>query len=426
MKTFELLGTIVDTDSEKQSFEDTTPAQVSSFIKKLEPKEEVCFNINSCGGSVTAGISIANMIRQASKNGHKTTAKVNGIAASIASVILCACDNIILSDASFVMIHRPWTIVQGNSIEMRKEAEVMDKMMEAMLSFYRTKFDLTDEELIELMNEETWFSGSEAKNFKLHCEVYHDEDQIQIAACVNKMKKMNYTKIPSNLTMEKKEIQEQVEATINEENKVVEANATPMNQLVEQVEETKVVEANATPIEDTIVVAAEDDTTTPFEQDKEDDSTIEGLKARIEALTKENEELKQKLEEANNDERCVTKQEVEARVSGMQSKMAKQIDALKNEAEAKYQDFTTQLKVKDEELIKAKGEITSLIQKLEEADKELSTMTSAFEAKNNALAKLNAGVNEQAEELPTMNEGLKKCKTPAERVAFLMAGKFVR
>lgn len=53
-------------------------------------------------------------------------------------------------------------------------------------------------------------------------------------------------------------------------------------------------------------------------------------------------------------------------------------------------------------------------------------MASAFEEKQQALAKLNANVNAQAEELPTMNDGLAKCATPAERVAFLKSGRYVR
>ena len=111
----------------------------------------------------------------------------------------------------------------------------------------------------------------------------------------------------------------------------------------------------------------------------------------------------------------VSKEECEKRVSGMQSKM-----------QSKINDFTSQLKVKDEELNKAKAELTSLNQRLEKANGELSNMASALEEKNNALAQLNAGVLRPAEELPTMNDGLAKCATPKEKVDFLKSGKYVR
>lgn len=139
----------------------------------------------------------------------------------------------------------------------------------------------------------------------------------------------------------------------------------------------------------------------------------------IELLKNENEELTRKLSECGKPDEdkkeMVSKEECEKRVSGMQSKM-----------QSKINDFTSQLKVKDEELNKAKAELTSLNQKLEKANGELSNMASALEEKNNALAQLNAGVLRPAEELPTMNDGLAKCATPKEKVDFLKSGKYVR
>ena len=72
--------------------------------------------------------------------------------------------------------------------------------------------------------------------------------------------------------------------------------------------------------------------------------------------------------------------------------MAKKIDALRKEYDAKILEFENQLKTKDEELTKVKAEVTSLEQRLEVANKELSNVTSALEEKSNALATLNAGV----------------------------------
>lgn len=73
--------------------------------------------------------------------------------------------------------------------------------------------------------------------------------------------------------------------------------------------------------------------------------------------------------------------------------MAKQMDAMKKDYEAKIADFEVQMKVKDEELTKAKAEVTSLTDSLNKASEELSKMTSAFEEKKNALDALNASVN---------------------------------
>lgn len=147
MKRFCVYGTVIDEDVERWSPEDVTPAQFREFVDGLDNGEEVQIAINSVGGSVYGGIAIANMIRQMSAQGHKTTAVVEGLAASIASVIMCACDKVVMHESSLVMIHNCWSIVQGDSNIMRKEADTMDIMNDAILSFYRSKFDLSDETL---------------------------------------------------------------------------------------------------------------------------------------------------------------------------------------------------------------------------------------------------------------------------------------
>ena len=88
---------------------------------------------------------------------------------------------------------------------------------------------------------------------------------------------------------------------------------------------------------------------------------------------------------------------------------------------------------KNEELTKAKAEITSLKDSLDHTSEELKSAkanleqtASALEEKNKALERLNSGVNAHAEELPTMEEGLRNCSSPEAKVAFLKSGKYVR
>ena len=112
--------------------------------------------------------------------------------------------------------------------------------------------------------------------------------------------------------------------------------------------------------------------------------------------------------------------------------MAKQMNDLKKEYEAKIEDFKNQLSTKVKELIDAQAKITSLEDSVEtfkkdngELSEKISALLSDVEEKTSALAKLNASVNTPVE-MPTMSDGLAKCKTPAEKVAFLMSGKYVR
>ena len=185
-KTFSIFSEIVNGEAGKWTNEDICLSDFTNLAKELNEGDEVTIDINSPGGSVTTGIAIANQIRELSKKGIHTTARVEGICASIATVIMCACDNIVLNDTAFLMIHNCWSVVQGDADTLRKEADVMEKMNEAILSFYRSKFDLTDQELKDYMDAETWFSGAEAENFKLKCEVVKSEQEFKIAACLKK------------------------------------------------------------------------------------------------------------------------------------------------------------------------------------------------------------------------------------------------
>lgn len=342
MKTFLIAGSIVDVDADKETFEDVTPVQVNSFLKTLQDGEEVVFEITSYGGSVTAGLAICNLLKQASANGHKTTAHVIGIAASMASAIACACDNLKIDANAFLMVHNPWTMTMGNAIDLRKEAEVLDQYRDALLAIYRTKFDAGDETIKAMLDSETWIIGDAASFFNLKAEVIPTAEPLRIAASLKMPKFMHTPKALKEIIMEKEQELKQANDEVKEE--VVE----------EKAEETKV--------EETVV-----------EEPKEE--VVEEPKA---------EEPKEEM---------VAKAEVDKRVSGMQSAMAKQMDAMKKDYEAKIQDFEVQMKVKDEELNKAKAEVTSLTESLEKSKNELAEMTSAFKEKADALDALNASVN---------------------------------
>ena len=342
MKTFLIAGSIVDTDADRETFEDVTPVQVNTFLSKLEPNEECVLEITSYGGSVTAGLAICNLLKKASAEGHKTTAHVIGIAASMASAIACACDELKIDANAFLMIHNPWTLTMGNAIDLRKEAEVLDQYRDALLAIYRTKFDMSDDTIKAALDAETWIIGEQAPMFKLNAEVIPTQEPLRAAAFAKAMPKFMHTpKALKEIIMEKEEELKQANDEVKEE-----------------VVETKADETPAEPV-------------------------VEEPKAEVVEETKEEETV----------EETVPKAEVEKRVSGMQSAMAKQMDTMKKDYEAKIADFQVQIKAKDEELAKVHADATRLAEKLEAFNKELSTLTSALEEKKNALDALNASVN---------------------------------
>ena len=360
-KTFLIAGSIVDTDADRMTFEDVTPAQVNAFLNKLEQNEEAVLEITSYGGSVPAGLAICNLLKKASAEGHKTTSHVIGIAASMASAIACACDELKIDSNALMMVHNPWTITMGNANDMRKEADTLDKYRDALLAVYRTKFNVSDEVIKKMLDDETWIVGQQAESFGLKAEVIPTEEPLRIAASGKMPKFMNIPKSLKEIIMEKEEQMKQANDEVKEDVVEEKAEETPAKTVVEEPKDEVVEETN---------------TEEPAEE-------------------------------------TVPKAEVEKRVSGMQSAMAKQMDALKKDYEAKISDFQNQLKAKDEELATVKAEATSLAKKLEDSTKELSDMTSALEEKKNALAQLNENVNTPAEsQTKLMKQGFLRVMQP--------------
>lgn len=168
-KKFSLIGEITDFDYHGIWGDYCSPKALKAWLDTLAADEEAEIEINSPGGSVVQGIEMANAIKNSKA---KIVAHVTGIAASMASVIACACDRIEMEEASFMMIHDPWSYAEGNAEDLRKQASVLDQMKAVIMSFYRGKFKgLTEEQISALMSDETWYTGNECKANGLDCEV---------------------------------------------------------------------------------------------------------------------------------------------------------------------------------------------------------------------------------------------------------------
>lgn len=158
--TFNLLGDIVANDAERWFESDIVPGMVIGWLAKQDGDIEI--NINSNGGDVAGGLAIANAIKAYSKG--KKTCNVLGVAASMASVIACAGDELKMGQGAFLMVHNPWTVTMGNAEELRKDADTLDKMRDSILSFYQSKaYGKTADDLKALMDAETWLSAEEAR-----------------------------------------------------------------------------------------------------------------------------------------------------------------------------------------------------------------------------------------------------------------------
>lgn len=150
-----------------------------SFQKDLKALGDVSVinvHINSPGGDVFEGNTIFNLLKQ-----HKAQINifVDGLAASIASVIAMAGDRIIMPANSMMMIHNPAMVAFGESKDMRKSADVLDKVKKTLVAAYAGKTGLNDAEITTLMDDETWFTADEAVAMNFADEV---ADEVKIAA----------------------------------------------------------------------------------------------------------------------------------------------------------------------------------------------------------------------------------------------------
>lgn len=133
--------------------------QFAKDLKELGDIDDLDVRINSPGGSVFEGLTIYNLLKQHSA---EKTVYIDGLAASIASVIAMSGDIIVMPENATMMIHNPWSLAIGDADAMRKEADVLDKIKVGIVSAYRDKTGKTDEDLSSLMDAETWMTAAEA------------------------------------------------------------------------------------------------------------------------------------------------------------------------------------------------------------------------------------------------------------------------
>ncbi len=133
-------------------------ASVRDALKNSKAKN-VSVNIHSAGGEVLDGLAIYNLL---ASHPAKVTVNIPTLAASIASVIAMAGDEVCIGRGAFMMVHCPYAQTKGGSDELRKLADVLDKMQDTMTAIYSKKTGKSKEEIEKLLEAETWMTGAEA------------------------------------------------------------------------------------------------------------------------------------------------------------------------------------------------------------------------------------------------------------------------
>jgi len=146
--------------------------EVTEYLADLDV-ENINVYINSNGGVVDTAIAINNALR---RHKAKVTVNIDGIAASAATLITCAGDIVRMPKNALFMIHNPSTIAMGDSEEMRKQADVLEKYKNSITETYLQKVNIDKEKLSELMDNETWLNAEEALEYGFIDEIIENAD----------------------------------------------------------------------------------------------------------------------------------------------------------------------------------------------------------------------------------------------------------
>lgn len=180
---------------------DTSASGFRDALKEIGDVKTINLHINSPGGSVFEGTAIFNML----KNSRAfINVYVDGLAASIASVIAMAGDKIYMPANAMMMIHNPWVVCEGNADELRKMADDLEKIGSLSTETYveRSNGKANAEEIQNLMDEETWLTAKEAVELGLADEVVESN---KMAASINSKDAKRYRNVPNNIIQRQKD-----------------------------------------------------------------------------------------------------------------------------------------------------------------------------------------------------------------------------
>ncbi len=164
-------------------------SEILSDLKKISKCKKLDIRLNSCGGECNTAIVIHNKLREMAKNGMEITCTVDGVAMSAGSHIMCAADKVRASEGSLIMIHKSMSFIflgYFNADEFRKMALENDAYDKSIAAAYKRKTGKCEDELLKMMSDETYMTGSEALEQGFVDELIESEEKIEIAASADR------------------------------------------------------------------------------------------------------------------------------------------------------------------------------------------------------------------------------------------------
>lgn len=216
MNVLEVKGPIVSNDDywiyEWLDMEATCPKAINKQLKELKG-QDATVEINSPGGSVFAGSEIYTSLKSYPGN---VTVKIVGMAASAASVIAMGGNKILMSPTAQIMIHNAGAISQGDYRDMEHTAEFLKGVNESISNAYKIKSGMSTEELLAMMDNETWITSKTALELGLIDEVMFENEIPELVASVagmlpseviNKLRNTIKKPVNEDLELKKKELE---------------------------------------------------------------------------------------------------------------------------------------------------------------------------------------------------------------------------
>ena len=155
-------------------FEGGVSANDFSTLLADHEGQDVTIEIDSEGGSVTEGLAIFNAI---SRHDGDVTVHIDTIAASIATVICCAASKVVMNSNAKFFVHRAWTVAAGNCREFQSTAKLLEMMDADIAMVYEEKTSMDKDEILALMDDETWFNAEDALQKGFVDEIYKVESK---------------------------------------------------------------------------------------------------------------------------------------------------------------------------------------------------------------------------------------------------------
>jgi ATP-dependent protease ClpP protease subunit/uncharacterized coiled-coil protein SlyX len=318
---------------------------VESVQNQIDPKAtEYEVHISSVGGDVYSGYAIYGILSNLNK---PTTVVIEGVCASIATLIAQAGDKVVMTKPAEFMIHNPYVQLAGDSDELRDAASQLDRIKSTIIGVYRKRTGLSDDELSKMMTDETWMTADEAKQRgfvdevqeKLKAVAYIDLTKIKMSKEKNKLVEIldkGFADLKAMISGTPKNM-----ATVTlEDGSVVIVGTESEAPTVEEMVGASIVKEDGAPVEDGeyktaegVTVVVEGGVITAAQAAVPEEAEASAEPSEVDALKAKIAELEAAL--AAKDEAVV---EAESKVT-VQDKTIKQFKAQVEKLEAKYTEL---------------------------------------------------------------------------------------